>query len=219
MNDRSHINASPEYRQQRAELLEKETLLRDQIEAVAELRRALPPGPTIEYTLDTVNGPARLIDLFEDHQTLVVYHFMYGPEATSGCPMCSSWIDGLNGVAAHLLQHVGLLVVGKAPIQNLTTWANKRGWDRLRLASSGQTTFNEDLGVEDTNGNQYPAMSVFTRNGQGVQHRYTSVAFLADGQGRGIDQMSPIWNTFDLTPQGRPNWWPSNDYPTKRTTQ
>jgi predicted dithiol-disulfide oxidoreductase (DUF899 family) len=217
MNDRSHLNASAEYRMRRKELLDEETLLRDRIEAVAELRRALPPGPMVDYTLDTVNGPTPLAEMFGPHRTLVVYHFMYGPEAASGCPMCSSWIDGLNGVAAHLAQHVAVLVVGKAPFQTLARWADLRGWGRIRLASSGRSTFNADLGVEDDNGNQYPAMSVFTRVGQDVQHRYTSLAFLADGQGRGIDQISPIWNTFDLTPDGRPDWWPSNDYPSTTT--
>jgi predicted dithiol-disulfide oxidoreductase (DUF899 family) len=213
MNDRSHVNATDEYRAQRALLLHEETNLRDQIEAVAELRRSLPVGPTVDYVLDTHDGPTPLIDLFGAHRTLVVYHFMYAPGAESGCPMCSSWIDGLNGVAAHLAEHMALVVVGRAPFVTLTQWAERRRWDWLRLASSGRSTFNADLGVEDADGNQFPAMSVFTRTDTEVRHRYTSLAFLEDGQGRGIDQLSPIWNTFDLTPDGRPNWWPGNDYP------
>jgi predicted dithiol-disulfide oxidoreductase (DUF899 family) len=32
------------------------------------------------------------------------------------CPNCSMWIDGFNGVAAHLDQHVTFVVMAKAPL-------------------------------------------------------------------------------------------------------
>ncbi len=221
--ERTHVNSSKEYGDCRNRLLDAETLLRDQIEEVAALRRALPAGPTVNYTFQM--GPARLdrkrpvfdvelAALFGPrHDTLVVYHLMYAPTAESGCPMCSSWIDGINGVAAHLDQHVAFAVVAQAPIATLREWAIGRGWSRVQIASSANTTFEADLRVVDAEGQPFPAMSVFTRHSDGsVEHRYTTLAFLADG-GRGLDQMSPIWNILDLTPDGRPEWWPDNDYP------
>jgi predicted dithiol-disulfide oxidoreductase (DUF899 family) len=222
---RSHIAADQAYREQRMELLRREASLRDEIESVARLRRSLPRGPEVSYSL--VTGPASindadhefdvaLSDLFaRDHDTLVVYHLMYGPDAPSGCPMCSSWIDGLNGVAPHLAEHVSFVVAAKASLPMLRSWARSRRWDRVRIVSTGGTSFNADLGVEDADGNQFPAMSVFERDTDGrVFHRYTQLAFMPGDTGRGIDQMGLYWNVFDLTPGGRPNWWPGNDYPT-----
>lgn len=223
--DRSHVAASVKYRACRKQLLDAETMLRDDIEAVAELRRQLPPGPIVDYAFQT--GPAdldddsptrtvdvTLSDLFgQSHDTLVVYHLMYGSNDDAGCPMCSSWIDGINGVAAHLDEHVSFAVIADAPIHTLRQWARTRGWHRVRIISSHATTFATDLGIADEDGSPSPAVSVFSRRHDGsVEHRYTTLAFLADG-GRGLDLLSPIWNVLDLTPSGRPDWWPSNDYP------
>jgi predicted dithiol-disulfide oxidoreductase (DUF899 family) len=80
---------SPEYRTARDRLLEAEAELRRQTEAVAELRRALPPGGVVpqDYLFDEDGGEVRLSELFwPDHDTLVIYSFMYGPEMEEACP-------------------------------------------------------------------------------------------------------------------------------------
>lgn len=223
LKDRSLADASEDYRARRRELLDAETDLRDHTETVAALRRALPPGPQLpQYALH--EGPRDLADtsdarrqvnlpdlLAPRHQALVIYHMMFWP--SGGCPMCSMWIDGLQGVAPHLAQHVSVAILAPAPLQVLRSWGRSRGWTRLRLVSTDGTQIGEDFGVSDGADDQMPAVTVLTRDTNNVlYHRYTAQADLATG-GRGIDALSPVWNILDLTPAGRGDWWPGNDYP------
>jgi predicted dithiol-disulfide oxidoreductase (DUF899 family) len=214
--------ADEKYRAARLELLEAETALRDQIEAVAARRRALPPGPVLpEYRL--TEGPAdlsadgaaevTLLDLFGDHDELVVYHLMFHPDDDAACPMCSMWVDGLRGIAQHLDRRAALAIIAKAPIDRLRGWGRHRGWQGLRLVSAYGTSFTTDLGTERSQGGQVPSVSVFTRDGTQVRHAYTQNADLPDHAGRGIDLLSPVWQVFDLLPSGRGDWFPDNDYP------
>lgn len=221
--DRTLPGADPAYRAARVRLLQAETDLREATEQVARMRRALPPGPEVRrYALtaaaEGTSGSASppevtvgLPDLFGRHDTLVVYHLMFWP--SGGCPMCSMWLDGLDGVAAHLDQHVGLAVTAPTPLPQLLDWGRRRGWRRLRLVSCARSGFAEDFGASDGADDQMPAVSVFTRDeGGAVRHRWSGQADLLDG-GRGIDTLSPVWNVLDMTPAGRPDWWPGNDYP------
>jgi len=216
-------DASEEYTTARLALAEAEAALRDQVEAVARMRRELPAGSVLPaYTL--VEGPADLAedeptrevslrDLFGDHPSLVVYHVMFHPDDDQACAMCSMWIDGLHGVSHHLGRRTAFAVVGKAPLAKLRQWGRHRGWDRLRLLSSYDSPFNSDLGVEGRRGGQWPAVSVFARDGDQVRHVLTTSAELPDGSGRGIDLLTPVWQVLDLLPEGRDEWLPDNDYP------
>ncbi|GAA4447349.1 DUF899 family protein [Phytohabitans houttuyneae] len=216
------VGASEEYIAARLELARAERVLRDQVEAVAAARRALPEGTLVEdYVLAEgpadpgVDGPVRstrLSELFGGHSTLVVYHLMFAPEDSEACPMCSMWVDGFNGVAAHLTQHFGFAVVAKAPLPKLRAWAARRGWDRVRVLSSHGTTFGTDLRAEHADGAQRPMVSVFVRDGGAVRHFYTLPANLIDNTERGIDLLSPVWNLLDLLPAGRGSWYAGNDY-------
>jgi predicted dithiol-disulfide oxidoreductase (DUF899 family) len=119
-------NESPEYLSKREVLRLAEIELLKQREKVAELRRGLPKGATIQdyeflegpTSLDDGDAPTknvRLSDLFtEPDRSLVIYHFMYGKKQTSPCPMCTAWIDSFNGVAHHLAQNVDLAIVAAA---------------------------------------------------------------------------------------------------------
>jgi predicted dithiol-disulfide oxidoreductase (DUF899 family) len=215
--------ASEEYRTARLALVEAEQALSDQIEAVAAMRRQLPPGATVpdyEFTegprdLDA-DGPitsVRLVDLFGSHEELVVYHIMFHPDDDAACAMCSMWVDGLHGVSHHLARRMGFAVIGKAPIEKLRAWARRRGWNGARIVSSFDSPFTTDLGIEGSRGGQYPGVSVFVRDGNGVRHAYTMCADFPDGQGRGIDLLSPVWQVLDLVPSGRGEWLPDNEYP------
>jgi len=90
-NDTRFPHESDEYRQARDALLAEEIELRRHIARVAEQRRSLPPGGEIteDYRFESENGEVGLDDLFGDHDTLVVYSFMYGPQREQGCPMCT----------------------------------------------------------------------------------------------------------------------------------
>jgi predicted dithiol-disulfide oxidoreductase (DUF899 family) len=222
-------NESAEYLAKREELRHAEIELMRQRERVAELRRALPPGPTLpDY--EFLEGPALLNDGDEPVRTvrlsefftapdrsLVIYQFMYGKKQTKACPMCTAWIDGYNGVAHHLAQNVDFAIVAAAEPSTLRAYARERGWNRLRLLSAGESTFQSDLGSEDTAGHQDSTISVFTRDADGtLRHFYSGHPWLsADIKERGIDELTPIWNVLDLTPQGRGKWYASLDYGTK----
>ena len=50
----------------------------------------------------------------------MVYHFMFGPDYTAGCPACSSIADGFNGIAIHLMNHdVMFQAISQAPLEKL----------------------------------------------------------------------------------------------------
>jgi predicted dithiol-disulfide oxidoreductase (DUF899 family) len=217
------VGASAEYTAARTALLEAEQELRDRVEEVAAMRRSLPAGVALppyifaegprDLELDQPLASPTLVDLFGEHESLVAYHLMFHPDDDEACAMCSLWVDGLHGVSHHLDRRTAFVVIGKAPIEKLRRWARHRGWDGLRIVSSFGTTFNTDLSVETPNGGQWPAVSVFTRNGDTAHHRYTQCADFPDHTSRGIDLLSPVWNVFDLLPEGRDDWLPDNAYP------
>lgn len=187
--------ASDEYRTARLELVEAEAALRDQIEAVAAKRRSLPSGPAMpdyeftegptDLTSDEPSTPVTLVDLFDGHDELFVYHLMFHPDDDAACPMCSLWIDGLHGVSHHLARRVSFAVIAKAPLAKLRAWGRQRGWQGLRLVSAYETSFAADVGTEGSRGGQWPAVSVFTRHGDEVRHSYTQSADLPDRPQRG----------------------------------
>ena len=131
--------------------------------------------------------------------------------------MCTAWIDGYNGVAHHIAQNVDFAIVAAADIPALRAYARQRGWNKLRLLSSGESSFKFDLGSEDKAGQQDSTISVFTRDKDGtLRHFYSGHPWLADDiKERGIDELSPVFNLLDLTPQGRGAWYASLDYGTK----
>lgn len=133
MTHLTYPNESVEYRKARNALLVEEIALRRQIEAVAAQRRALPPGGQIpeDYIFEWIDekGMPEKIEmskLFGQHQTLILYSFMYGPERDTPCPMCTHLLDSVNGAARHIGQRASLYIVAKSPIARLVTWA--RAW-------------------------------------------------------------------------------------------
>ena len=222
-------NESQEYLAKREELRLAEIELMRQRERVAELRRHLPQGAAIQdyqfeegpRDLSAGDSPVhkvRLSELFtKPNRSLVIYHLMYGKLQTKPCPMCTAWLDGANGVAHHLAQNLDFAVVAAADLPTLRTHARARGWDKLRLLSAGSSTFKYDLGSEDREGHQDSTISVFTRDADGtLRHFYSAHPWLGpDVKERGIDELTPIWNFMDLTPQGRGSFYASLAYGTK----
>ena len=161
------------YRAARNELLRAELDLRERMEAVARLRRGLPRGGRVpqDYEFEEGSGRVKLSDLFAPGKdSLVVYSFMYGPAAENPCPMCTSFLDGLDRHAPHVTQRVNLAVVAKSPIERLRSFAQLRGWSRLRLLSSAANRYNDDYCAQRPDGFQLPACNVFTKTNDGIFH-------------------------------------------------
>jgi predicted dithiol-disulfide oxidoreductase (DUF899 family) len=220
-------NESEQYLLKREELRRAEIDLRNQREHVAELRRQLPEGPPVEdyefeegpMRLAAGDQPTRTVRLSQlftgPNRSLLLYHFMFGKKQTNPCPMCTSLIDSLNGIAHHLAPNLDLAIVAAADPVALRNHARSRGWNRLRLLSAGSSTFKYELGGEDKEGNQDSAISVFTRDSDGaIRHFYTGHPWLArDIKERGLDELNPVWNVMDLTRQGRGNFYAKLEYP------
>jgi predicted dithiol-disulfide oxidoreductase (DUF899 family) len=227
---------SGEYRTARDQLLQREIELRRMTEAVAEARRRLPPGGRADdyvfQGLDDAGAPTdvRLSELFAPgRDSLVIYSFMFprdpaderaGPDGgdTAGlalgegpCPSCVALLDQLDGAAEHAGQIINFAVIAKTPLPRLVSFGQERGWRRLRLLSSAENTYNRDYLAETAEGWQRPMLNVFHRDGGQIHHFWGSELFYApveDGQEpRHVGTLEPLWNLFDLTPQGRPADW------------
>jgi predicted dithiol-disulfide oxidoreductase (DUF899 family) len=222
MNRITRPNEPAGYRDARDKLLAAEIELKEHRERVAELRRSLPHGAEIdeEYVFDegfVDDGreieKRRLDELFDgDKASLILYHFMYGPDWDKPCPMCTMWTEGYDAVAPYVSQRAGFAIVAHAPIDKLVELARARGWNNLRLLSSHGTSFNEDMFVtlgED----EYPAASVFSRDPESgtIHHRYTTEGSIANFHHRALDLLTPVWNLLDLLPEGRGDFFPSLD--------
>jgi len=214
-----------QYRKMRNELLDAEISLRKQIEAVASLWRKLPWGGKLKEDYVFEEGAADLADgdtvhqvkfselFYEGKDSLIIYSFMYPPDNDTPCPMCTSLLDGLNGAALHVKERVNFAVVAKSDIKKIRDWAQKRGWQNLHLLSSRANTYNRDYHAEFSDDSQLPAVNVFHRAGGEIYHFYnTELLYLKSEKGqhpRHVDLIWPIWNIFDLTPEGRgSDWYP-----------
>jgi predicted dithiol-disulfide oxidoreductase (DUF899 family) len=130
------------------ELLKSEKELTRRSDELARQRRELPwVRIDKEYSFETGEGKMSLADLFKGRSQLVVYHFMFGPGYTAGCPVCSATADGFNGVLPHLeARDVTMICISRAPIQKLLDYRQRMGWN-FNWASSHKNDFNFDFGV------------------------------------------------------------------------
>jgi predicted dithiol-disulfide oxidoreductase (DUF899 family) len=133
------------------------------------------------------------------------------PLAEGPCPSCAALLDQLDGAAEHAAQHINLAVVAKAPLARILTFAEERGWRRLRFLSSAANTYNRDYYGETADGSQRPMLNVFHRDGDAIRHFWGSELLYAPadpGQDpRHVGTLEPIWNLLDLTREGRPIDW------------
>src|SRR5262245_52050430 len=154
---------SDAYRKAREALLAEEIEFRRHMTRLAEERRALPPGPIIvkNYRYKDANGnELGLIDLFGDHDALVTYFWMYGPQRERPCPMCTNWLGAVNGNAADIQQRVALKILGRSPVERQLAFAAERGWRHLDFVQTVGDEYANDLGLIDAEGWEYPALVV-----------------------------------------------------------
>ena len=142
------IGTREEWLAARLELLAAEKKLTRRGDELARQRQALPwVRVDTDYRFETDEGSASLADLFRGRSQLLVYHFMFGPGFTAGCPACSAIADGFNGFAAHLANHdVMLWAVSRAPLAKLQGYKRRMGWS-FPWASSFGSDFNGDFDV------------------------------------------------------------------------
>lgn len=207
---------SAEYRAARNALLAQEIELRRAIERVADQRRRLPPGGEVRETYRFVgeNGPVTLSDLFGDKDTLVVYSYMFGPERTRPCPMCTSLLDSWEGKVASIRQRVALAVTARSPIERLVAWKRERGWREMPLYADTDGAFTRAyVSAEDAD---VPGYTVFTRRDSTIRHFWSpemSGEMCDPGQDpRGAPDADPLWTLLDTTPEGRGDWYPKLSY-------
>ena len=231
-------NESEDYRAARNALLDAEIDLRAQIEKVAALRRALPPGGALkeDYVFERIGANAmpqrvKLSELFGQHDTLLLYSFMFGPERESPCPGCTHLLDGMDGAARHIGQRASMYIVAKSPIARLAAFAHRRGWNHLQFLSTAGNSYDADY-FGDTS--KFPAamraqhnvtdgkdwdetiFNVFRRAGETIRHFWASeMAFAATAPGqhhRAGDLADPLWGLLDMLPEGRGEFFPSVTY-------
>jgi predicted dithiol-disulfide oxidoreductase (DUF899 family) len=181
-----------------------------------------PDGAPAKVKLSQLFAPGK--------DSLVVYNFMFPrypkderPKPSTGatarlkreegpCPSCTAFLDQLDGAAEHV-EAAGLnfVVIAKAPLARLIAFARDRGWRRLRLLSAAGNSFKRDYRAETPEGFQMPMMTVFHRERDNIRHFWSSEMFYAPvdpGQDpRHSGTLEPLWNFFDLTPEGRPSDW------------
>ena len=224
------ITTRDEWLRARTELLAKEKDLTSRRDALNAERRNLPMVEVEkDYRFVGPDGPAGLVDLFEDRAQLIVYHFMFHPEWDEGCPSCTAGTDELSPA---LLQHLHVrdttyAMVSRAPLSKLEGWKAKMGWDVPWYSSEG-SDFNYDFGVTidasrgfdvynfrtldefaamgqesmKTSDQPYdmPGLSCFMRVDGKIFHTYSQYA-------RGLESSGGSYYFLDLTALGRQEEW------------
>ncbi len=207
-----HPNESEEYRRARQDLLVEEIELRRNMERVASLRRDLPLGGEVptDYQFVAEDGSAvTLSGLFGEHDTLVIYSYMFGPQREAPCPMCTSMMGGFDHKIADVSRRVAIAFTARSPIDRLIEAKKARGWIDLPVYSDTAGDYTRDyVSADDAD---MPAYNVFTRRDGVVRHFWSEEigGEMADpGQDpRGAVEMDPLWLLFDTVPEGRGGDW------------
>jgi len=234
------IGSQEEWQAARDELLKEEKELTRRGDELARKRRELPWVPVEkDYRFDTTDGAKPLAELFDGASQLIVYHFMFGPPYTAGCPVCSSIADTLAPQAPHLkAKGTTLLLASRGPLDKLTAYKERMGWN-IEWVSSGGSDFNRDLGFLYTEEElapflageipatvvqnarmcgtdaagyvaEGPGLSVYAQSDGNVYRTYVSTA-------RGLEPAMAYYALLDRTPSGRhesatePHWLRRHD--------
>ncbi len=172
----------------------KNTRERDKLNAQ---RRRLPMMEMKDnYVFETDKGKKTLLDLFEGRDQLIIYHFMYHPKDDSFCSGCSFVGDHIPHLSHLKARDTAFALVSFAPMKSIRRHKKRMGWDHP-WASSWNTTFNQDLGID---GNREHALSCFIRKGKKIFRTYYTGA-------RGVEYLGTPFAFLDLTAWGRQEKW------------
>ena len=220
------VGTREEWLRARKELLEREKELTRRSDELARERRELPWVPIEkDYSFGTDDGTKTLAELFDGRSQLLVYHFMFGPQYTAGCPVCSSAADTFDGAVPHLkARDVTFLCVSRAPLERLQAYRRRMGWEFPWVSSEG-SDFNFDFDVSATEEQlaaflggdvppvvaqlaaacgtdpagylaEGPGLSAFALSDGVVYHTYSTYA-------RGLEIMLGFYALLDRVPKGR----------------
>jgi predicted dithiol-disulfide oxidoreductase (DUF899 family) len=221
------IGTPEEHLEARLALLEAEKAHTRQGDELARQRRALPwVRVDKDYVFDTEEGEKTLPDLFAGRSQLLVYHFMFGPDWSEGCPVCSYWADNFHDTIVHLNHRdVTMICASRAPVERLGAYKARMGWS-FEWVSTGRNDFNYDYGVSirdipagssqremprgiadragavrynftrDPFAPEMPGLSAFALDEGVVYHTYSCYA-------RGLDAFNGANMLLDRTPRGR----------------
>jgi predicted dithiol-disulfide oxidoreductase (DUF899 family) len=220
------IGTQEEWQAERDALLKEEKELTHRGDELARKRRELPWVPVEkDFRFETEGGTKTLADLFDGRSQLIVYHFMFGPTYTAGCPVCTSIADTLAPQVPHLAaKDTTLLLASRAPLAKLLAYRARMGWD-IPWVLSGGSDFNRDIGFQyteeelepflegevpatvDQNARmcgtdplgyvtEGPGMSVYALADATVYRTYVSTA-------RGLEFAMAYYALLDRTPSGR----------------
>jgi predicted dithiol-disulfide oxidoreductase (DUF899 family) len=220
------IGTQEEWQAERDALLKEEKELTRRGDELARKRRELPWVPVEkDFRFETEGGTKTLADLFDGRSQLIVYHFMFGPPYTAGCPVCTSIADTLAPQVPHLrAKDTTLLLASRAPLAKLLAYRARMGWD-IPWVSSGGSDFNRDIGFQYTEEElkpflegdvpatveqnarmcgtdplgyvtEGPGMSVYALADATVYRTYVSTA-------RGLELAMAYYALLDRTPSGR----------------
>jgi len=195
-----HIVSREEWLVARQELLIKEkeaTHARDRLNA--ERRRLPMVKIDKEYVFEGPDGKVSLLDLFDGHRQLIVYHFMFDPSWDDGCQNCTALVYNLPSRLTGLhANNTSLVLISRAPFAKLESYKARKNWTVPWFSSFG-TDFNYDFGVTDEEGEKH-GLSVFLHEGEHILHSYST-------DRRGTDILVGTYNYLDLTPLGRQEEW------------
>jgi predicted dithiol-disulfide oxidoreductase (DUF899 family) len=216
---------SANYAKARAALLAEEIEVRRHIGRLAAQLRALPPGPVIDEDFRFVDADGAVVglaEMFGGHDTLVLYHWMYGPNRDRPCPMCTNLLGPLDANAADIEQRVALAVIGRSKVERQLAFAQERGWRHLRFFQARGDDFSLKIGGLDPEKRwEMPVLLVLKKDGTGndadicLHWMGEMTQEMADtGEDpRGAVDLAPLWNVLDLTPSGRgTDWYPKLTY-------
>src|SRR5207253_193551 len=194
------IGTREEWLAARLQLLEAEKALTRRGDELARMRQELPwVRIDKEYRFETDEGTASLADLFRGRSQLLVYHFMFGPDYTAGCPNCSAIADGFNGSAVHLANHdVMLWAVSRAPLAKLQAYKRRMGWS-LPWASSLGSDFNYDLNVSFTEEQQRSGNVNYNYEQSGVRSESRAIPASDATEGPHVELAASVgtdWPTY-----------------------
>jgi len=164
-------------------------------EEMREVQDNLAPQPVEDYVFATADGPRQLSELFADKDDLFVIHNM-----GAGCPYCTLWADGYNGVYAQLATRAAFVVSSPDAPDTQERLARTRGW-RFPMVSHRGTSFAADMGYSNGNGGWLPGVSVF-------QRRDGAVVRVSDAGLQPYDDFCLVWHLFAMLPGGPGDWEP-----------